>query len=296
MGRAPSIVPAEMPEISGCAPLPVLEDDKTLPLIEDDELVDLLRRAPNEMLELLVEFVCEKGRPTSKLEQTENYRKHAPNHQMYVNEIAAEIQRYGANDIASLFRGGNGVRYSEIVNDVAKRCGVKSCSKTTEKLEKEIVKKMFCDAYAKMTPEQKEEVLRSLRIRNLRGASAPLSLVGFHSAVNAAGFSAYQLTVIVANGMAQALLGHGLGFATNWILVKSVYLLAGPLGLAFAALFSANMLAGPAYRVTIPCVVQVALIRQELKIQQRRRLLHLLTAFLIGGAIALLTYFFLLKR
>jgi uncharacterized protein YaaW (UPF0174 family) len=61
--------------------------------------------------------------------------------------------------------------------------------------------------------------------------------------------------------MAQALLGHGLGFATNWILVKSVYVLAGPLGLAFAALFSANMVAGPAYRATIPCVVQVALIK-----------------------------------
>lgn len=265
-----------------------------LPLIEDDELVALLRQAPNEMLEPLVEFLCKKGQLTSKLRQTENYRKHAPNHQLYVNEIAAEIQRYGANDIASLFRGGKGVRYSEIVKDVANKLGVTHWSQKTAKLEAEIVKKILCDAYAEIMPEQRAEIMRSLRVRNLNGAGGPIGLVAFHSAVSAAGFSAYQLTVIVANGMAQALLGHGLGFTTNWMLVKGVSLLAGLPGLAFAALLATNMMAGPAYRVTIPCVVQVALIRETLQIQRRRRMLHLLLGFLIGGALALLAYFFLL--
>lgn len=267
-----------------------------LPLIEEDELVVLLRQAPNEMLEPLVEFICKKGRPTSKLEQTENYRRHTPNHQMYVNEIAAEIQRYGANDIASLFRGGKGVRYSEIVKDVAKKLGVNNWSEKTANLEKEIIKKILCDAYAKMTPEQRVETMHSLRVRNLNGACGPIGLVAFHSAVSAAGFSAYQLTVIVANGMAQALLGHGLGFAANWMLVKGVSLFAGPLGLALAALLATNMVAGPAYRVTIPCVVQVALIRQQVQIQRRKRIVHWLLGFLIGGALALLAYFLLLHK
>jgi uncharacterized protein YaaW (UPF0174 family) len=152
-------------------------------LIEDDELVTLFRQAPNEMLEPLVEFICKKGQPTSKLEQTENYRKHAPNHRMYVNEIAAEIQRYGANDIASLFRRGKGVRYSEIVKDVANKLGVNHWSRQTAKLENEIVKKILCDAYAKMTPEQRVEIMHSLRVRNLDGASGPVGLVAFHSAL-----------------------------------------------------------------------------------------------------------------
>jgi len=100
----------------------------------------------------------------------------------------------------------------------------------------------------------------------------------------------------VANGMAQALLGHGLGFTTNGMLVKGVSLLAGLPGLAFASLLATNMMAGPAYRVTIPCVVQVALIRKTLQIQRRRRMLHLLLGFLIGGTLALLAYVFLLHR
>jgi len=268
----------------------------SLPLIEDDELVSLLRQAPNEMLEPLVEFICKKGRPTTKLEQTENYIRHSPNHQMYVNEISAEIQRYGANDIASVFRGGKGVLHAEIVQDVAKKFGVKSSSDKTAILENEIVKKILCDAYAKMTPEQRVEIVRSLRVRNLDGAGGPISLVAFHSAVSAAGFSAYQFTVVVANGMAQALLGHGLSFTTNWVLVKSVSLAAGLPGIAIATLLAANMLAGPAYRVTIPCVVQVALIRQHLQIQRRRRMLNWITGFLIGAALTLLIYLFLSKR
>jgi uncharacterized protein YaaW (UPF0174 family) len=267
-----------------------------LPLIADDELVAVLRQASNEMLEPLVEYICKKGRPTSRLEQTLKYRKYTPNHRMYADEIAAEIQRYGANDIASFIRGGKGVRYSEIVKDVAKRCGVKSWPRKTEKLEKEIVQKILCDAYEKMPPEQQVDILRSLRIRNATGASGPLSLVAFHAAVNAAGFSAYQFTVIVANGMAQAILGHGLGFATNWILVKSVFLLSGPPGLALAGVLTANMVAGPAYRVTIPCVVQVTLIREQLRIRRRRRLAQLFAGFLVCAALALLAYYLSPKR
>jgi hypothetical protein len=80
------------------------------------------------------------------------------------------------------------------------------------------------------------------------------------------------------------------------MLVKGVSLLAGLPGLAFAALLATNMVAGPAYRVTIPCVVQVGLIRQRLQIQWRRRMLHLLMGFLIGGALALLAYFLLSHR
>jgi uncharacterized protein YaaW (UPF0174 family) len=268
----------------------------SLPLIEDDDLIALLRRASNEMLAPLVEFILKKGRPTSKLEQTKNYVKYHPNHQMYVNEIVAEIQRYGANDIASFFRGGNGVRYSEIVRDVAKKHGVKHLTYKTEKLETEIIETIFWDSYTKLTAEQRMEVLRSLKVRNLRGAWRPLSLVGFHAVVGAAGFSAYQMTVIVANGMAQALLGHGLSFVTNWTLVKSVSLLAGPPGLAFAAFLTANMVAGPAYRVTIPCVVEVARIRQHLELERRRRLVRLMVGFLIVVALASLAYFFLFKR
>jgi hypothetical protein len=117
-----------------------------LPLIENDEMLDLLRSASNEMLAPLVEFICKKGRPTSKLQQTKNYRRYAPDHEKYVREIAAEIQRYGANDFASFFRGGKGVRYSEIVQDVAKKLGVKQRSKSTKKLETEVVRKILYDA------------------------------------------------------------------------------------------------------------------------------------------------------
>jgi hypothetical protein len=103
------------------------------PRIEDDEMLDLLQSTSNEMLAPLVEFICKKGRPTSNLQQTKNYRRYAPDHGKYLRAIAAEIQRYGANDFASFFRGGKGVQYSEIVRGVARKLGVKQRSKNTKK-------------------------------------------------------------------------------------------------------------------------------------------------------------------
>jgi uncharacterized protein YaaW (UPF0174 family) len=142
-----------------------------------------------------------------------------------------------------------------------------------------------------MTPDQRVEIFRSLQIRNFSGATAPLITVALQTAVNTVGFPAYQATAIVSNGMAQSILGHGLGFTTNWMLVKGVSVMAGPLGMAFAALLTANMFAGPAYRVTIPCVVQVAMIRQQLRMERQRRMLCWALGLFVGAAAGLLIYF-----
>lgn len=264
-----------------------------LPLIEEDELLTVLRDADNDQLEPLVEFIREKGWPTSKLKRTANYTQYFPDHRRYAREIVAEIQRYGANDIARMFRRGKGVLYKEIVRDVGKCLGIKKRIEKPEDLENEIIKKVLSDAYAAMTPELQMELLRSFRIRNMAGVSAPLSLAAFQSLVHTAGFPAYQATVMVANGMAHHLLGHGLSFTTNWVMVKGVSVAAWPLlGMAFAGVFATLWLSGPAYRVTVPCVVQIALIRHQTQPQrQRRKLIAWAAGTLFGVILALLFQF-----
>jgi hypothetical protein len=63
--------------------------------------------------------------------------------------------------------------------------------------------------------------------------------------------------------------GHGLAFAANAGLTKGLALFAGPTGWALDAISGGVIVAGPAYRVTIPCVVQVAFIRQSMLRKQR---------------------------
>jgi uncharacterized protein YaaW (UPF0174 family) len=222
----------------------------------------LLSKATNEELAPLVEILCAKGGVMCQLTLTASYRNNQPNHQAYVRDIAAEIQKFGANTLKTLLvRGGKGVPYDQIVRDVAGRVGVKSGEKSTRDIEREIVTKLLMEAYETMSPEQKRELLLSLKIRDHKLLLAPGGVEAARLAIQHSGFAVFKGSVIVANAAAQQLLGHGLSLATNAALTKGIAVFAGPVGLVFAALLGGNALAAPARRVTVPIVLQVAAIR-----------------------------------
>jgi uncharacterized protein YaaW (UPF0174 family) len=240
----------------------VLKGTGPLPLIEDDPLVELLSKATNEELAPLVEILCTKGGLMCQLALTASYRNNQPNHQAYVRDIAAEIQKFGANTLKTLLlRGGKGVPYEQIVRDVAGRVGVKSGEKSTREIEREIVTKLLMEAYETMSPEQRRELLLSLKIWDHKLLLAPGGVEAARLAIQHSGFAVYKGSMIVANAAAQQLLGHGLSLATNAALTKGIAVFAGPVGLVFAALLGGNALAAPARRVTVPIVLQVAAIR-----------------------------------
>lgn len=91
------------------------------------------------------------------------------------------------------------------------------------------------------------------------------------TAVHVSGFAAYQFSVIVANAVAHALLGHGLSFAANAALTKGVSIFAGPPGWCLVAFLTAQSVASEAYRVTIPAVVQVAMIRSAIEARREQQ-------------------------
>jgi uncharacterized protein YaaW (UPF0174 family) len=279
-----AIMPAPVPDptnrlvVTGTGPLPLIEDD--------EDLVPLLRQASNQDLDPLVKFIIEKGGMTSQLELTQAYKLHSPksNHKMYADDIAAEIQKFGANTFWSLFfRDGKGKKYRKILKSVAKRCDVKvGLSDETAKIEEGVLEAVLSKAYEEMTDGQRQEVLATLKINKLPGTSGPVTAAAFQTAIQAAGFAPYKAAVIVANGMANVALGHGLAFAANTGLTKAIALFAGPVGWTLDAIWGGVIVAGPAYRVTVPCVVQVALIRQSMLQRQReKRRKFLLIAFIV---------------
>jgi uncharacterized protein YaaW (UPF0174 family) len=247
---------------SGLAERLVLKGTGPLPLIADDPLVELLGKATNEELAPLVEILCTKGGVMCQLARTASYRNNNPNHQAYVRDIAAEIQKFGANTLKTqLLRSGKGVPYEQIVRDVAGRVGVKSAEKSTREIEREIVTKLLMETYETMAPEQRRELLLSLKIRDRKLLLAPGGVEAARLAIQHSGFAVYKGSVIVANAAAQQLLGHGLSVAANAALAKGIAVFAGPVGLVFAALLGGNAAAAPARRVTVPIVLQVAAIR-----------------------------------
>ena len=101
--------------------------------------------------------------------------------------------------------------------------------------------------------------------RNRKRSQLPESLpiVALQAAIRASGFLSYKLAAIVANAVAKFILGRGLTLAGNATLMRSIGLFAGPIGLAITCLWTAIDIAGPAYLVTIPCVLHIAMLRQK---------------------------------
>lgn len=256
----------------------------------------LLRQASNDELEPLVKYIVEKGGFTAQIGRTRAFRQHSPtgNHRMYADDIAAEIQKFGANTLWSqALRNGRGKKYRKILKSIAKRCGVKAGFwDETAEIEERVLVAVLSKASERMTKEQHQEMLETLRIRKLPGAGGPVTAAALQAAIQATGFAPYKLAVIVANGTANAVLGHGLASASNAGLTKGFAVFAGPIGWAIDAIWGGMILAGPAYRVTMPCVVQVALIRQSMLRRQRERRWRILRkvgiSVLITLALALL--------
>jgi len=203
-------------------------------------------------------------RYTEELTTSEDYKEHHPDHSQYWESIAAEIQCFGANSLATVLRGGKGVGYKEVLTDVCDKMKVNySSDSSAEKIENNLLMKILTDAIENMSPEELKELAESTGVKNTSGIT-PEAMVGVFQAVfRAGGFKSYQLTLIIVNAVMKALIGRGLSFAGNAALTRTMAVLTGPIGWVITGLWTAIDVAGPAYRVTIPAVIQVAVLRQK---------------------------------
>ncbi len=185
--------------------------------------------------------------------------------ELKISFLINEIRHNGGNTFANLIRG-NGVEYDEIVRDVAKHLKVNFNSQKppdTDFLELEIIKKMITDEFSKMDPAQQKEVLASLGAENMDLLKvSPVVLAGLLAA-NLSGFAIFRLSAIAANAIARFILGRGLTFGANTLLTRSLAVATGPVGWVLGTAWMAVDLAGPAYRITVPSVIHIALLRQK---------------------------------
>lgn len=240
-----------------------------LPLRESDaDLVPLLRKCTNEDLDPLVQYILQKGWLTSELDTTEVYKKNQPNHTAYVNEICSEIQRFGGHTFANILRGGEGVTYKKIVYAVANRLKVNfNENREVEVIEEQILLKFLEKAWEKMTDEEKVQLLETCSNKGVKiGGGFPLLLL--LTVFKAGGFQSFVIMYIVANTVIRSIIGKGLRPLTNAMLARAASILAGPIGVALTTIWTLFELGGPAYRVTIPCVLHIAMLRRLVALRE----------------------------
>lgn len=218
----------------------------------------------NDLVECLTKDKDGGVRLTEELTGSESYKRHYPNHAKYWSEIGAEIQCFGANSLVTMLRRGKGVLYREVLTDVSDKAGAKYGAKDkTSDIEDGLLLKLLGDALEKMPEADRAEFAKFIGITNLKTFTPAGLTAALQLAFKAGGFQSYQLALIVANAVSRAILGRGLALAANATLMRTASLLAGPVGWALTGAWTVADIAGPAYRVTMPSVIQVALLRRK---------------------------------
>ena len=237
-----------------------LLNDKSM----DKDLI-FMRNADSSDLKVLVDYLTKgkdgETRWTEELTVTENYKKYYPGQlQLMAEDIAEELQRYGGNTFMNILRG-HGVEYRELLIDVCKKMKVNFNKQASiEMIEYNLLQKILLDSLENMSTEEMKKLLDEMNIPN-QGFGKQAFIAALQMAIKRGGFSSYKMAVIVANAVSRALLGRGLALASNAALTRWLSIFAGPIGWSVTAIWTAIDIAGPAYRVTIPAVVQIAYMR-----------------------------------
>lgn len=224
-------------------------------------LHDMKSKELNELVEVLIKDKDGELRFAEKITSNELYKIHSPNHSEYVDVILEEIQTFGGNSFANILRGG-GVQYKEILCDVCDKMKVNyNKNSSTTRIEENLFMKILEDSIEKMSEKELKELLSTLNLKTTNYTKNAV-MVGLQTAIKQGGFKSYKIAVIVANAVWKAIFGKGLTLVANKTITKYMSILAGPIGWAISGVWTAVDIAGPAYRVTIPTVIQIAFLRQ----------------------------------
>ncbi|KLG11555.1 hypothetical protein YA49_07365 [Enterobacter cloacae subsp. cloacae] len=216
----------------------------------DDALVQLLLNADKGDIDLLIDYVTNTGKFGFSMSDNvkavlQDAKRQDISDEETLRLLVRELQHFGGNTFVNLFRR-NGVSYSEIVNDVASHLKMKvPAAASVEEKEALIIDCVFTSSWKKMSDDERRQILRGM------GISASVSL----------DIPVWQKAALVANGLAQTTAGKVLPLIAGLGIGRILGVLTGPVGLAITGLYTAYDISNPAFRVTLPCVVQIAWIR-----------------------------------
>ena len=230
-----------------------------------DKDLEFLKNVPSNELDMLVQVLTEdsdgKTRTTESLTGKDSYKKHSPNHHLYVDDILEELQRFGGHTLVNLARG-QGVLYSEILKDVCEKQKVKyyesdSVAENETRLLETMLDTMLKDA----SPKQIQDIAKAFD-----PSLGDITLDALKKLFMQDKLYAYKLAGLVSTIILQSVTKAGFGFGMSALASVGLSKVAGminPIAAAATTAWLVSDLMGPAYRVTIPAVVCVAFLRQR---------------------------------
>lgn len=230
---------------------------------EDNDL-DFIQYCDEDDLKILASYMThdyKDGMPrfTSELLENNDFKRHAnqPNqHKVSWKLIVGELQHFGGDTFANLFRG-NGVLYKEILSDVCKKLKVKfEKNNTAYEIENKLLEEIISKSWENLNEAERRELLRKAGVDSmLKGA---LGLQPLLTAIRLGGSASYTVAAVSASSMASMFVGPALAVGP----LSRMAFFAGPIGMAISTLLTISAISGAAYRVTIPSIIQIAYMRR----------------------------------
>lgn len=235
--------------------------------------LSVLKSTAFDELDILRDLIREKAKPWPANLKFANFAREQGDSSLYGSLLGTELCAFGGNTFANVLRP-EGPPYHKVVCDVAKRVKAPfNKGQPVDVIERSILRTLceeeserLVERYANASPEQREEIIESLRqagfgpetIAALRGQRGSAGTLAFQTIFRAGGFEAYKWALIVVNQGVKFLIGRGLPFLANTLLVKALWVFTGPWGFLASTAWSFSR---PAYRVTVPCVRYIAVLR-----------------------------------
>lgn len=227
----------------------------------DHQLLPVLRKASDSELAPLVEYITKAF--SSGLESKPRYKQHQPAHSQYADLIAEELREFGGNTVMNLFRR-SGPEWKTVVIDVADKLKASyEQAWEVERIELAVLAAITRKAWEGMDATQRRELLTQMDLSQSSTQLFPQEKL--MAQLQTSHFYGLLLASLIANVFASQLLGRTVvSSAVSFVAARGAASFLGPLGWMISGLWTAFDLSGPAFRVTIPAVVQVALLRQRI--------------------------------
>ena len=227
-------------------------------IVYDSDLNPVIEKASNDELQWLVDLIT--NTYTSTLENNGVYEANYPNHTVYADLIAKEICEFGGNTFMNFFRK-RGPAYREVVSDVAEKLDASFPSDASvEVIENSIILCILQKYLYSMSYEDKKKLLTELDIDGKENASSDMEVTAMIiGCLGSGGVNLLKITAVIFQYLSE-ITGNKVDIFSKFGLKKIVVGLISPISQVVG--WGIDM-AGPAYRVTIPAVVYVSLLRQK---------------------------------
>lgn len=231
----------------------------------DADLDMVLQAASNADLDPLVDFIVN-NHFSENLSSSEEFKRFFPEHQHYVHIISHDLRAFGGNSIANFMRQGRGPDYRTVVCDVAKHFQLKfAADDHLPLIEQKIMAHVMKELYGKMSTEQKQlfvSEVQQYQDNNKATVVAAIEQEDFSSlSTKAIALMSYLVSTTMSHVMGVKTLIPVIGGSLEQSFTKLRQSLRQPLQWLKQMLNHLSELGGSRYRVTVPCVVHIAMLR-----------------------------------